>query len=55
MEILALWAICGAFSAVIAQSKGRDTVLWAAIGVATGIIGLIWIACLPAINKPDAG
>jgi hypothetical protein len=51
---LLLWIVCGAFSAVLAKSKGRSPIAWLVIGCLLGILGPIVVARLPAVERSSA-
>ncbi len=51
MELLVIWIICGAVTAIIAASKGRSGAGWLMIGLLLGIFGVILVACMPAVPK----
>lgn len=51
---LVIALICAFIGALVAGSKGKNPILWAAICFATGVIGLIIIACQPAEKKDAA-
>jgi len=43
---VAIWLIFAAVCASIAGNKGRNCVQWAAIGMLTGLIGVVIASCL---------
>ncbi len=51
---LIIGAICGAISAGIASSKGRNAVGWFFGGLLLGVIGLIIVAVLPNLKEQKA-
>ena len=55
MEYLIIWLLFGIACAMIANSKGRSVVLWLFIGILSGIIGLIIIACMPKVESQSSG
>lgn len=51
---LILWLVCAVLSAMIASRKGRSAVGWFFIGLLTGILGPIIVACLPDATAEPA-
>jgi hypothetical protein len=55
MEVLIMWLIVwaafGFFGYKIAQRKGRNAPVWAAVSVLLGIIGIIIIALVPKTEE----
>ena len=50
MTMLAFWSIVGAvLCAAIAGFKGRSVVGWLFIGLLSGLLGVIVIACIPSL------
>lgn len=50
MTMLMFWSIIGAIlCASIAGFKGRSVVGWLFIGLLSGLLGVIVIACIPAL------
>jgi hypothetical protein len=49
---IAIWLICAASCATIAGNKGRNRWVWAGIGIATGLIGVVIAACLKKQPEP---
>ncbi|MDF2534059.1 MAG: hypothetical protein K0R18_216 [Bacillales bacterium] len=47
MEMVFFWLLFGLFCGLIANAKGRRVWLWVFLGILTGVVGLIIIACLP--------
>lgn len=51
MEILFFfWLLGGVITGSIAYSKNRNWFGWGLLGFLLGIIGIIWIACMPALE-----
>lgn len=58
MEIIAVvlfWIVCGVFTAVVANSKGRSGLLWAALGFLFGPLALIAVGFMPATEGASFG
>ncbi|ACM35620.1 MULTISPECIES: zinc ribbon domain-containing protein [Rhizobium/Agrobacterium group] len=53
MELVVLWIICGAVTAIIATSKGRSGVGWFFVGMLISIFGIILVACLPSVKETE--
>lgn len=54
MTFIAIVVACAVACAVIANSKNRNGGGWFVIGLVTGFIGLIVIACLPTVKAREA-
>jgi hypothetical protein len=53
--MLAVIMLVGAgFSAMIASTKNRNPLGWAALGLCFPLIGIIIVACQPALPLPGA-
>lgn len=47
---LICWLICGYCGFVIAESKGRNPLIWATICFAFSVLGVILVAILPSVK-----
>lgn len=48
--LLVIWLLFGAFTAVIAGSKGRNWFGWLLLGCVFGIFALVAVAAMPRID-----
>lgn len=48
--LVSIMIIFGCYSAYTASNRGRDPVIWAVIGLITGIIGLIVLYCMADLS-----
>jgi hypothetical protein len=49
--VIFIWVICGAFCAIIADSKNRSSGGWFFVGLFFGLFALIAIAGMPSLEK----
>lgn len=54
LVIILMWTLFGAASAYYAQIKGRDPILWFVLGALLGILSLIILFFLPAVETKEA-
>ncbi|WP_237702531.1 SHOCT domain-containing protein [Sphingomonas sp. S17] len=52
MSYVIMAGLCAAFSAVLAEGRGRSSDLWLILGLLFGPITLLIIACLPRESPP---
>lgn len=55
MIIAILWVLCSGLCAYIAHCTNRSVVLWAVIGLAFGLLGLVAQFVELALNGPKDG
>jgi len=46
-----LWLLMGAAASYMATQRGRDPLIWFAIGMLLGILGLLILVLLPSLNS----
>lgn len=51
ISLIVFWLICGAFTAVVASSKGRAGAGWFVLGFLFGPIALLAVGFMPALAK----
>lgn len=51
MEIALIWIASAALCGWIANKKNRNVGLWVVVGLLTGVIGIIIIACMSAVEE----
>lgn len=51
MTTVFIWIACAFVCYGLANSKNRNPMLWAGVGILTGFIGVIVILCLPALPR----
>lgn len=50
-----IWALFGVVTALAANARGRDPIMWGVIGVIGGVFALIAVCVMEDLsNKPDA-
>lgn len=50
-----IWIALGIVTAIAAQARGRNFLAWLAIGLLTGIFGLIAVLVMENLNNPGRG